>query len=383
LKQQPIGGSLMANNTRSKNYNYTGKTIYVGMDVHKNTYSITAICEGIIVKRDTLTASPDLLIEYLHKRFGDGKIETAYEAGFCGFYLHRRLIEAGIHNKVIHAAGIEVSNDRVKTDKRDSIKIATHLSQGRLKCIYIPTKEREDFRAVTRVRDSFMKERTRIACQIKALLHQHGLIAAYDKKKVSEKWINGLSKLNLTPGIRFSLQMHITMWKEFNEKIKEIKDEMKRQAIKDSEVDNVYQSSPGIGGVSARILANELGNLTQFENERQIFSYVGLTPSEYSSGEHVRQGHITKQGKPILRKLLIQVAWTAIRHNKELREIFERIAFKSGVKRAIVAIARRIIGRIRACFLKKELYQSPTQEQKNRISGKLPMNQKGLIKKIA
>jgi len=373
----------MSNNTRKHNFNYTGKTVYIGLDVHKNTYSLTAICDGLIVKRETLMACPEILIEYLRKRFGDGKIESAYEAGFSGFHLHRRLVEAGIHNIVVHAASIEVSKDRVKTDKRDSIKIATHLSQGRLKCIYIPTEEREDFRAVTRVRDSFMKERTRIACQIKALLHLHGLIVANDKRKVSERWINDLSKLKLSSGIKYSLDMHISMWKQFNDKIKEIKTEMKRQAIKDGEVDRVYQSSPGIAGVSARILANELGDLTQFDNERQLFSYLGLTPSEYSSGDHVRQGHITKQGKPILRKILIQVAWTAVRHDKELRTIFERIAAKSGVKRAIVAIARRIIGRIRACFIKKVLYLTPTEAQKNIISGKPQMNQAKPIEKVA
>ena len=114
---------------------YTGKIIFVGMDVHKKTYSVTAICEGVIVKRDTLKAEPEGLISYLKKRFGSGKIKTAYEAGFCGFHLHRTLEAAGIENIVVHAAGIETSNSRVKTDKRDSLKIAAHLSEGKLRSV--------------------------------------------------------------------------------------------------------------------------------------------------------------------------------------------------------------------------------------------------------
>ena len=135
------------------------------------------------------------MISYLKKRFGSGKIKTAYEAGFCGFHLHRALEAAGIENIVVHAAGIETSNSRVKTDKRDSLKIAAHLSEGKLRSVHIPTVEKEDFRTVTRLRDTFCKERARIGNQIKSLLFLHGLIPADNKKKVSPKWIKRLSKL--------------------------------------------------------------------------------------------------------------------------------------------------------------------------------------------
>jgi transposase len=336
---------------------YTGKTIFVGIDVHKKTYSVTAICEGLIIKRDTLKASPTVLIAYLKKFFGTGKIRTAYEAGFCGFHLHRALIAVDIFNIVVHAASIETSKDRVKTDKRDSLKIATHLSLGKLKGINVPTEEREDFRTVTRLRDTFCGERNRISCQIKSLLYTQGLIGPDDGRRVSERWIKDLFTLEVAPGLKFALEQFAKMWLMFNEKIKEIDVQIKAQAIQDKAIDKVYQSASGVGSTTSRILANELGDLQQFKNERQLFSYVGVTPSEYSSGEHVRQGHITKQGKPILRKILVQAAWTAIRNDSELRIIFERIAMKAGRKRAIIAIARRLIGRIRACFAKGMLYE--------------------------
>jgi transposase len=336
---------------------YTGKTIFVGMDVHKKTYSVTAICDGAIVKRDTLKADPETLIAYLKKRFGSGQIKTAYEAGFCGFHLHRCLEAAGIKNLVVHAAGIEISNSKVKTDKRDSLKIAAHLSEGKLRSVHIPTVKQEDYRTITRLRDTFCKERSRIGNQIKSLLFLHGLIPADNKKKVSQKWIKGLSKYEMLPGVRFAIEKFVDMWLEFNTKIKEIDMEIKKQAIEDRAIDEMYQAASGIGPTSARVLANELGNLQQFKNERQLFSYIGLTPSEHSSGEHTRQGHITKQGKPIVRKILVQVAWVAIRYDKELQIIYERIAAKSGAKRAIVAIARRLIGRLRASFRTGEIYK--------------------------
>lgn len=354
---------------------YTGKTIFIGMDVHKKTYSVTAICEGVVVKRDTLKADPQNLISYLKKRFGSGRIKTAYEAGFCGFHLHRTLEVAGIENIVVHAAGIETSNTRVKTDKRDSLKIAAHLSEGKLRSVYIPTVEQEDNRTVTRLRDTFCKERSRIGNQIKSLLFLHGLIPADNNKKVSLKWIMSLSRFEMAPGIKFSIEAFAAMWLEFDKKIKEIDMEIKKQAIKDNVVDEMYQTVSGIGCTGARVLANELGNLQQFKNERQLFSYIGLTPSEHSSGEHTRQGHITKQGKPIVRKILVQASWVAIRYDKQLQAVYERIAAKCGAKRAIVAVARRLIGRIRACFRTGEIYRAQKVERAT-LKFKLTKNKK-------
>lgn len=362
---------------------YTGKTVFVGMDVHKKTYSVTVICDRAIVKRDTLKAEPQGLISYLKKRFGSGKIKTAYEAGFCGFHLHRALEAAGIENIVVHAAGIETSNSRVKTDKRDSLKIAAHLSEGKLRSVHIPTVEQEDKRTVTRLRDTFCKERARLGNQIKSLLFLHGLI--FDEtKRISKKWLKKLPEFEMLPGVRFAIEKFVTMWFEFDEKIKEIDIEIKKQAIEDRVIDEMYQTASGIGPTSARVLANELGNLQQFKNERQLFSYIGFTPSEHSSGEHTRQGHITKQGKPIVRKILVQAAWVAIRHDKELQTIYERIAAKSGSKRAIVAIARRLIGRIRACFRTGEVYEAQKVERPTLKFKKIQQSQKGTQKqKIA
>lgn len=336
---------------------YTGKTLFVGIDVHKKTYSVTVVCDKQMIKRDTLKADPQILISYLKKRFDSGKIQSAYEAGFCGFHLHRELVKAGIDNIVVHAAGIEVSNSRVKTDKRDSLKIAMHLSEKKLKGIYVPTIEKEEDRLVTRLRETFSREKSRVANQIKSLLFLHGLIGPDDQKRVSAKWIKEVAERVMNPGIKFAVDQFVSLWKILDEKIKAIEEEMKKQAKKNNkDLDGIYQSAPGIGPISGRVLANELGNMQQFENERQLFSYTGLTPSEYSSGEHKRQGHITKQGKPILRKLLIQAAWTAVRSNKEIENVYKRIAIKAGVKRAITGIARRLIGHIRACFRTGKLY---------------------------
>jgi len=336
---------------------YKGKKVYLGIDVHKKTYSIVAICDKQIIKKATIEAKPEALISYCQKHFSGAVIESAYEAGFCGFSLHRALLKAGINNHVVHAASIEISaRDRVKTDKRDALKIAVQLAAERLKDVFVPSVKRELYRALTRLRITFLKNRTRLSCQIKSLLLYFGYTQYYKKAKCSLKWVQSLLEMRETNDVWYSIHQLARAWVETDSKIKNIEKKIKLQAAEDIALERVYRSVPGIGPTSARILANELGNLQQFSNEKKLFSYIGLTPSEYSSGEHVRQGHISRQGRSLPRKILIQAAWTAVACDKRLQGLFEKLGKRIGHKRAIVAIARRLIGHIRACFRTGCLY---------------------------
>jgi transposase len=339
--------------------NYTGKTVFVGIDVHKKTYAVTCLCNDEM-KKVTMQASPKGLVTYLKKHFPKAQFKSAYEAGFSGFVLHRYLVAHEIENIVVHAASIEISSrDKVKTDKRDSLKIATQLSVGRLRGIHIPSLERELSREITRLRQTFVKDKQRVGNRIKGLLHRQGLISALDETKVSKKWVTKLLKdAQDNDDLNYCIKMHATEWLALDKKIKEIEKNLEEQAKEDGEFEKVYQSAPGIGDVSARILANELEDMRHFQNEKGLFSFTGLTPSEHSSGEHKRLGHISRQGRSILRKTLILAAWVAIRKDASLKRIFERISIKAGKKRAIVGIARRLIGRIRACFITESLYIS-------------------------
>ena len=87
-----------------------------------------------------------------------------------------------------------------------------------------------------------------------------------------------------------------------------------------------------------------------------MYSFTGLTPSECSSGEHRRLGHISHQGRPILRKILVQVAWFLIKKDEKMKLFFEAISKRAGKKRAIIAVARKLIGCVRTCFLTGEVY---------------------------
>lgn len=341
----------------SVNKSYEEKAVYVGIDVHKRSYSIVAMVEGVIAKKWKTLASPEKLAEQLRRYFPGASIHTAYESSFSGFVLHRVLEQAGIENIVVNPGSIEVAiHNRVKTDKRDALKIATLLEAGRLKGIRVPSPQQEQQRLLTRTRQQLVEERSAIKNKIRMKAHQMGLIDPNDTREMSHKLVEEM--LAQSPSEEFSLVIEAcwSVWKSIETQIRKLEQKLKEQAQTDPN-ETIYRSAPGIGPLSARILSNELGNMSQFNNERQLFSYTGLTPSEHSSGEVIHKGHITRQGNPRVRQILNQAAWRAINIDQPLKSCFERLYPRTGKKKAIIAVARKLIGRIRAAFRKGELYK--------------------------
>jgi transposase len=158
-------------------------TIFVGIDVHKNTYSVCVVRLGIEPKTVRMPANPGELILWLKRGHPNCKVFSVYEAGFAGFALHRKLVEKGIFNIVVNPASIPVAvNERVKTDKRDAKNMAIELSKGSLKGIHIPSSEDEEFRLLPRTRAQLVEESSRLGNQIKSKLFQFGYIKPDDDR---------------------------------------------------------------------------------------------------------------------------------------------------------------------------------------------------------
>lgn len=326
--------------------------MFVGIDVHKKTYAIAVRCDMGLIKKWTSQANPTQLASQLNKYFSGAKIYSAYEAGFSGFHLHRTLEASGINSIVVNAASIETkSNDRVKTDKKDAQKLAELLEVKRLKGIYIPSIKEEDKRSLTRGREQVVERRKAIGNQLKMKLHYLGFNHP-SNLKVSERYLVWVESLELLPGHKFAISELIEAWRYETNRIKRFNKKLQEQAQEDS-MEGIYRSAPGVGSVTSRILSNELGDMSRFDNEKQLFSSSGLTPGEYSSGDHVRKGHISRQGSPRIRGILVEVAWRAIGIDHSLRSFYTKILQTRGSKRAVVAVARKILGRLRKCLKDK------------------------------
>jgi transposase len=336
---------------------YAGECVYVGVDVHKETYAVTCVCHKQIVKTATVQAEPAGLAARLLRWFPGATLYSAYEAGFSAFVLHRALTTAGSTNIVVNPASIAVAaNEKVKTDRRDAKNLAIDVADGRLRGIAIPTEAEELARLLPRTRAQIVEHRATIARQIKAKLHQGGLIAPSSRRRLSHRYVREIVAWSLAPELRVRLTLLAEPWRVATRQLIEIRRLLQEQAATQAELEKVSRSVPGIGAVVARTFATALGDMTRFANERALFGSTGLTPSAYASGPSVRRGHRSRQGSGRVRHLLLETAWRALPRDPVLQEIFDKIAATRGKKRAMVAIARRLTGRIRACFRQGTTY---------------------------
>lgn len=347
---------LNNSNTEIKLSCYAGKKVYIGIDVHRRSYSISCLCEGVFVKALKIPADPRILIKYIKDQFPNAAIKTAYESGFSGFVLHRHLTSAGIENILIHAASLASrQNERVKNDAKDSRKLAEQLAAGMLKCIYIPTEAQELSRCYPRTRAQYVKKLTRLKLQIRMKLLQYGKMPLSYDTVLTRKFVKEIIP-TLPLELKTSIEIMLETWEQTQLQILKLNKLIREQNAK-CPIVAFYKNLAGFGFVSSSTLATELGDMSQFKNERSLFSYTGLTPREFSSGERKRLGPISKQGNPALRSILVEAAWRAIKKDPLLSEKFKTIASRTGKKKAIVAIARKLVGIARSTILNKTQYQ--------------------------
>jgi transposase len=173
---------------------YSGRLVYVGVDVHKETSAVTCVCDKKIVKIATVQADPAGLAASLQRWFPDATISAVYEAGFSAFVLHRALVKAGITSMVVNPASVAVAaNDKVKTDRRDSKKLALDLADGRLRGISVPTEAEELARLLPRTRTQIVEHRATMTRQITAKLHQCGVIAPSSRRVMSNRYVREIA----------------------------------------------------------------------------------------------------------------------------------------------------------------------------------------------
>src|SRR5215831_6463844 len=240
---------------------YTGERIDVGIDVHKETYTVTCLCQRQMVKTATVPADPVRLAASLPRWFPGARIFSAYEAGFSGFVLHRVLTTAGITNIVVNPASVAVAaNDKVKTDRRDAKKLARDLADGRLRGISVPTEAEELARLLPRTRAQIVEHRATIARQIKAKLHQFGLIPPASRRLMSSRYLRELAAWARPAELHASLTLLADQWRFATRQLLEVRRLLRAQATAQEELEKVYRSAPGIGEVVARTFATELGD---------------------------------------------------------------------------------------------------------------------------
>jgi transposase len=333
----------------------------VGLEDSKKTWKLAVRCDKMMIFRASMAAKYSVLIQFLRNRFPECTIHLIYEAGFKGFNLFDRLTEEGIDCVVIPPHLVtEPKVNRVKTDKRDANRLALILENHDFKdgC-HVPDKERREDRQVSRTLIGIQKDIVRTRNRIRKLLDFHGVEAS-----LSERWtrreFNALKGLPVSEPLKASIAVLVAQLEQLWEHQTTLRVYLRNLCRKERyrKSFEIAKSLPGIGWFTAIRLILELGeDLTYFESGKKIASFVGLTCSEYSTGETERKGRITGMGSGFIRSTLIENSWMAIRKDPALLAKFSRIWRASGSKKkAIVGVARMLIVRLRACVISGTSY---------------------------
>src|SRR2546427_5405718 len=252
----------------------------------------------------------DKLIRKLQSK---GKtLHFVYEAGPCGYWLYRYLSKKGLKCWVVAPSQIpQKVGDRVKTDGRDAMELARLLRSGDLTPVYIPPVEDEAIRDLVRAREDALKDGKAAKARLKAFLLRQDI--RYEGRATwGPAHLRWLAKVVCpTPAQQIVFQEYVRAVSEQTERLQRLEAEL--QAVVQSwrwmPVVEAIQALRGVQFIAAVTLIAELGDLTRFENPRQLMSYLGLIPSEHTSGERRHQGSITKTGNSHARRVLVEGAW--------------------------------------------------------------------------
>ncbi|WP_240702979.1 IS110 family transposase [Cohnella luojiensis] len=270
----------------------------------------------------------------------DVKLNVCYEAGPTGYVLYRWLLELGVFCNVVAPSLIpKKAGDRVKTDKRDALRLAQLYRAGELTAVYVPTPEDEALRDLVRAREDAKEDLNRHKQRLGKLLLRLQLSDPKGSKPGSSRYEEWLDTLRFNDDCqRLAFQEYRQSIWETKERIKRYEQEIEKQAVTSTQapVIQALQALRGVALVTAATLSTEIASISRFAYSTSFMSYCGLVPSEYSSGDSRWQGRITKAGNAHLRRVLVEAAWSYRYSPAIRRKMAERI---SGLPAEIQAIA--------------------------------------------
>jgi transposase len=346
----------------TKKIDFKDKDLFIGLDVHKKSWSVTILVEGMEHRTFTQPPDPRVLYNYLKKMFPGGNYFSAYEAGFCGYGIHRDLNSIGIKNIVINAADIPASQkDQLqKRDPIDSRKIARGLEKGLLRAIHIFDRDKEELRSLNRTRFYLMRDLRRSKNRIKSFLQYYGIAipTEYDNNHWPLKFIFWLKQIqmktqsgqdafsNLICSYEYHRAQILTLSRQIRVRIKEY----------DNELYSLLNTISGIGPLTSSALITELGDINRFPHIDHLSSFVGLIPRVKQSGETTFTGGITFRCNSYLRTLLIESSWQAIRQDPALMQYYHEHLINNKGQKVIIKVARKLLNRIRYVMKNRQPY---------------------------
>ena len=315
----------------------TKKPVFAGIDYHKK-FSVVTLGDksGKVILQETLVNNEKIVKDFFTKH---KKLVCAVESCRGYEWFVSLLEELGHEIKMGDSRSIKlIAVSRCKTDRIDSLILMEMLAKGYLTCAYQPNWKERDYRQLLRHRVQMVRTSTKHKLRVHAILDKENRGVTYP---FTGKGREVLKEIVLSERGRELLDDELEIIDFLEEKIAEQYKKISFLARQNPDVGRL-KKIPGFDTLSAMMLFAEVGDITRFRNADQLASYTGLVPRVYSSGGSTRTGRITKQGPKLLRWILVQSAWAAIKASPNLHRFFTTISRKKSQKVAIVAVARKL-----------------------------------------
>jgi len=336
------------------------KDLFIGIDVHKRKWVVTVRTYDLELTTFTISSpSAEKLERYLKRNYADMKYHLVYEAGFSGYSLYDYFHERGIDIIVTPPNRIHRDGSRVKTDTIDSRKLAVLLSRRMLRRVCVPSPKIREYRSIFQMYDRLTSQMRSVRNRIRSLLDflGHPLAnARWSKRLLDQLWEIEFTTWKLTRIFRKLLERY-----EFLQRQSREMEEVIREIADDEELGDIIwtlRKIKGFGLITAiRLTVFLFSDPSRFPTAGSLVHYLGLTPSEHSSGGKERKGGTGYTGDRRLRSFIIELSWRLVRRDVTLLEKFESVYSRTGSKsKAIVAVARKLMVRIYTVIQRREEY---------------------------
>ena len=330
-------------------------TKYVGLDTHKETIAVAIADAGRTKPRyyGEIANTPEAIRKLVKTINPSGEVVSfCYEAGPCGYGIHRQLTGMG-HDCAVLAPSLTPlkPGDRVKTDRRDSESLARLHRAGELTAVWVPGNEQEAIRDLTRAREDMKITERQVKLRLGSFLLRHG--KTYDGTK--SNWTQ--AHFRWIEHVKFNHPVQQIVFEEYVDTVKQAQSRVKSMERELNRVIDTWVLAPvvkglmalrGVNLVTAMTVIAELGDISRFQSPRQLMAYLGLVPSEHSSGSSKRRGGITKTGNGHVRRVLIEAGWCYRFQARRTAHIQRRAERTSPAVQAIAWKAqKRLCGRYR------------------------------------
>lgn len=291
-------------------------TKYVGLDVSKEKIAVAVAEAGRSKPRyvGMINYTVTSIRKLMNKLGPPDQLCICYEAGPTGYGLYRLLTSMDYACEVVAPSLIpQKPGQRIKTDKRDAVNLASLYRAGELTPIYVPTKDDEALRDLVRAREDIKEDEQRAKHRLTKFLLRNEIREPQEINKWTAKYWDWLNQLTFERSTsRIAYQEYLQQLKELQGRVKRLEQEIEAQTQEGvhAPVIQALMTLRGVAEITAPSLAAEIGSFQRFKTPQQFMAYTGLVPSEHSSGTSRQLGKITKTGNRHIRKLLIESAWS-------------------------------------------------------------------------